>query len=134
MPSPAAPSPCPPSSNMGVELKTVAGSTRQKRLITKPEGNSSTIRAVIATAWVDFGTNGECDRFRINGATLLVITEFTRPGVPPAGPLGAQFCPSLLPRFGLRSSIDFPSPSAGEYQVQPRCPRSSDPRWRWDQS
>src|SRR5438876_878787 len=98
----------------------VVESTRQKRVTLKPLASSSTMRAVIATGSVDLGASGECDPLRMSGATLFVSVELARPGVPPAGRLEAQFWPALLPRVGLRNSIDLPSPSAGEYHVQPR--------------
>ncbi len=76
----------------------VAESTRQKTVTARPLADSSTMRAVIATASVDLGTSGECARVRIKGATLLVKLEFTRPGVPSGAALNAQFCPSLFPK------------------------------------
>src|ERR1051325_4017955 len=112
----------------------VVESTRQKSVTLTPLICSSTMRAEMAMASVDLGTSGECARSRISGAMLVVKLELTRPGVPPLAALKAQFWPVSVPICGLRRSMDFPPPDAGQNHVQPRCPRSSAPRWRWAQS
>src|SRR5689334_4143892 len=130
------PSPCAPSSNIGVETKGGGEAllVRKNRLAFTPVEVSLAIRAVTLTDSVERGTRGKCWTSMISGAMLEDRTEFTAPGVPFTDRLALQFWPQSLRTVGFTSSRDFPSPSCSADQIQPRNPLFNGPLCRTAQS
>src|SRR5688572_4596598 len=123
VPSPAAPSLCAPSSNIGALEKPPLATLRWRNVTVIPELDSSITRARMVTACVDLGMGGKCSTSEISGGALFVLAELTRPGVPCGVTLGAQFCGTLLSSAGFTNSSDLASPSCSAYHSQPVDPK-----------